>query len=197
MTIGERIRYLRIQKNMKIQELASAANVTRQTVSRYETGAIDTIPEQKLMKIAEVLGVSLAYLQGCTIESMISSAKYDIKEQHKLLTAAETEEEKQEIRNAIEALEESYRDLLWMNTQKFVPCRLKTVGDLSEDNAGLDSEDNTDLDSTVTVTIKMSSNLYWMMKKVAESTGTTTEKEIEKSVKMRLKEIIKDDLACE
>ena len=39
MTIGERIRYLRIQKNMKIQELASAANVTRQTVSRYETGA--------------------------------------------------------------------------------------------------------------------------------------------------------------
>ena len=44
MTIGERIRFIRKQRNMTIDALAKSVGVTRQTISRYETGAIIEIP---------------------------------------------------------------------------------------------------------------------------------------------------------
>ena len=61
MTIGERIRFIRKQRNMTIDALAKSVGVTRQTISRYETGAIIEIPRNKLEKIAEELGVKYEY----------------------------------------------------------------------------------------------------------------------------------------
>ena len=68
MEVGERIRYIRKQRNMTIEALAKSVGVTRQTISRYETGSIAEIPRSKLEKIADELGVKCDYLEGWTME---------------------------------------------------------------------------------------------------------------------------------
>lgn len=187
MTIGERIRYLRIRRNMKIHELGKATNTTRQTISRYETGAI-AVPEERLRRIADVLGTSLEYLQGCTLESMLDSTEYDLLEMRKRLSSTESEEERQALVNEIEVMQESYEDLLAVEGLK---DRMKPAP--QEARKKVSNLFDGDLDAEATVTIKMSSELYWMIKKVAESSGTTPEFEIEKSVKIRLRDIINDE----
>ncbi|MDD5863451.1 MAG: helix-turn-helix transcriptional regulator [Firmicutes bacterium] len=113
MTIGERIRFIRKQKNMTIDALAKRIGVTRQTISRYETGAISEIPRSKLEKIAEELTVQYEYLEGWTIDSQCDSTQFDIQQLKIDLVNAKTEDEKAEIESSIEILEESYRDLLF------------------------------------------------------------------------------------
>lgn len=112
MTVGERIRYIRKQRNMTIDVLAKSVGVTRQTISRYETGSIAEIPRSKLEKIADELRVKCDYLEGWTIESQRDSAQFDIQQLKVELANAKTENERVEIENSIEVLEESYKDLL-------------------------------------------------------------------------------------
>lgn len=113
MEIGERMRWLRKQQNMTIDSLAKRVGVTRQTISRYETGAIEDIPKSKLTSIATALGVSCDYLRGWTIESQCDSAKYDIQRQKEALKSAKSDEERSEIEYSIAVQEEAYADLLF------------------------------------------------------------------------------------
>jgi transcriptional regulator with XRE-family HTH domain len=70
MTKGERIRFFRTQKGLTLEELAQQIkmatqnNLTRQTLSRYETGVISNIPSDQLSAIADALAVSPATLLG-------------------------------------------------------------------------------------------------------------------------------------
>ncbi len=58
MTLGERIFKFRTGKNMSQGELAEALEVSRQSVSKWETDA--SVPElDKLVKLSELFGVSL------------------------------------------------------------------------------------------------------------------------------------------
>ena len=58
MQLGDRIYKLRTQKNMSQGELADALEVSRQSVSKWETNA--SVPElDKLVKLSELFGVSL------------------------------------------------------------------------------------------------------------------------------------------
>ena len=58
MTLGENIVRLRAQKNWSQGDLADALNISRQSVSKWETDA--SIPElDKLMKLSELFGVTL------------------------------------------------------------------------------------------------------------------------------------------
>ena len=58
MTLGENIVRLRTQKNWSQGDLADALNVSRQSVSKWETDA--SIPElDKLLKLSELFGVTL------------------------------------------------------------------------------------------------------------------------------------------
>lgn len=111
MTIGERIRYIRKQRNMTIDTLAKSVGVTRQTISRYETGSISEVPRSKLEKIADELGVKCDYLEGWTIESQLDSTNFDIQQLKTELANAKTEDERAEIEKSIAILEESYGDL--------------------------------------------------------------------------------------
>lgn len=52
-----RIRELRVQRNMTVQELADRIGVTKQTMGKYETGKIRP-PVDRLEKIAKVLKVN-------------------------------------------------------------------------------------------------------------------------------------------
>lgn len=58
MNLGERIYQLRTQKNWSQGELADALEVSRQSVSKWETNA--SVPElDKLVRMSELFGVSL------------------------------------------------------------------------------------------------------------------------------------------
>ncbi len=58
MNLGETVFRLRTEKSMSQEELASALDVSRQSVSKWETNA--STPElDKLVKIGEIFGVSL------------------------------------------------------------------------------------------------------------------------------------------
>ena len=63
MTLGEKISALRAARGMKQDELAAALGVSRQSVSKWETGA--SVPElDKLVQLANFFGVTLDELAG-------------------------------------------------------------------------------------------------------------------------------------
>ena len=64
MTIGNRIRYCREKLDMTLEELSGEVGVSRQTLSRYETGVINTIPSDRIESLAIALHTTPAYLMG-------------------------------------------------------------------------------------------------------------------------------------
>ncbi len=61
MTIAERIRLTRQQKNMSQKELADKSGVNLKSLSRYELGS-SMLPADVLKNLAQALGVSADYL---------------------------------------------------------------------------------------------------------------------------------------
>ena len=58
MTLGERIYKLRTEKEMSQGDLADALEVSRQSISKWETNG--SVPElDKLIKLSEIFGISL------------------------------------------------------------------------------------------------------------------------------------------
>ena len=72
MKIGERIKLLRIKRNMSIDELAEKLGKNRTTVYRYENGGIENLPLCVLDPLSEALGTTPAYLMGWEPEEMLS-----------------------------------------------------------------------------------------------------------------------------
>lgn len=64
MGIGERIRNLRIERNITQTELASKIHATKQTVYKYEQGIVTNIPYDKIELLARALDTTPAYLMG-------------------------------------------------------------------------------------------------------------------------------------
>lgn len=62
--IGERIKTLRKQKRMTLEELAAALGTSKQTIHRYENGTIANIPHEKIVQLAEALGTTPSELMG-------------------------------------------------------------------------------------------------------------------------------------
>lgn len=63
MTIGERIRNIRENKNYSQKELEKMAMLSEKSVSKYERGE-NNVPVDNLSKIADALNVSMDYLAG-------------------------------------------------------------------------------------------------------------------------------------
>ena len=64
MTIGDRIKLLRKQRKMSMEDVAFGLNVGRATVCRYENGQITNIPSDKIEQMATLFSVAPAYLMG-------------------------------------------------------------------------------------------------------------------------------------
>ena len=64
--IGERIKALRKQKRMTLEELAAALGTSKQTIHRYENGVIANIPHDKIVQLAQALDTLPADLCGWT-----------------------------------------------------------------------------------------------------------------------------------
>lgn len=73
MDIGTKIKQLRKDLNMTQEELALAANTTKQTIHKYETGLITNIPASKIKAMADKLKTTPAYLMGWSDSSKYTS----------------------------------------------------------------------------------------------------------------------------
>lgn len=64
ITIGARIKAARLNKGLSQDDVAQAINSTKQAVYKYENGIVTNIPMDKIEIIANLLGVTPAYLMG-------------------------------------------------------------------------------------------------------------------------------------
>lgn len=62
--ISKKIRELRKRMGLSLEQVAEQIGTSRQTVHRYETGAIANIPHDKIVALAGVLGTTPASLMG-------------------------------------------------------------------------------------------------------------------------------------
>ena len=80
MDMGEKIRLLRLQNNMTLEELGNKIGVGKSTVRKWENGIIANMKRDKILRVAEALGTSPAYLMGWDeeVDSEIIEKKIDI-----------------------------------------------------------------------------------------------------------------------
>lgn len=64
MTVGERIKEIRIKLGMSQVSFADKINVSKQTLYKYENNIITNIPSDKIEAAAKLGNVSPAYLMG-------------------------------------------------------------------------------------------------------------------------------------
>ena len=62
MTMGERIRVLRKQHKMSMEELGSKIGVGKSAILKYENGSVENLPRSTIEKMAVLFGVSPSYL---------------------------------------------------------------------------------------------------------------------------------------
>lgn len=62
MDMGQKIKQLREQKGMTLEELGDKVGVGKSTVRKWETGMIANMRRDKISKLASALGVSSSYL---------------------------------------------------------------------------------------------------------------------------------------
>lgn len=108
MKIGERLRKLRLSKDMTLEEVGKLLNISRQTLQRYETGVIGNIPSDKIELLSEIYNSTPAYIMGWeekskeNIYSINSHSSSYIKDEPAYLVAAHaledlTEEEQKQV----------------------------------------------------------------------------------------------------
>lgn len=62
--LGDKIHKLRLEKGMTLEELGNRVGSGKSVVRKWETGQIQNMRRDKLVKVAEALGVSVEYLLG-------------------------------------------------------------------------------------------------------------------------------------
>lgn len=77
MSIGQRIKTLRKQRGMSIDDLAIKLGKNRTTVYRYENGNIENLPLDILDPLAKALDSNPAYLMGWTSKDMLQAKMTD------------------------------------------------------------------------------------------------------------------------
>lgn len=68
MTLGEKLQFLRKHNGLSQEQVAEKLNVSRQAVSRWETGAIPDM--ENVIKISNYFDCSLDYLMNDTIDNV-------------------------------------------------------------------------------------------------------------------------------
>lgn len=64
MAIRDNIKKRRLQLNMTLEDVAKLTGVTRQTIQKYESGVIQSIPSERIKLLAKALKTSPSYLMG-------------------------------------------------------------------------------------------------------------------------------------
>jgi len=69
MKLGERIKAMRAENGLTLDEVAIKVGTTKQTIQRYETGEITNIPSDKIEKLAMIYNTTPIKIMGWEIES--------------------------------------------------------------------------------------------------------------------------------
>lgn len=64
MTIGEKIRFLRVKNGLSQETLAKSLKTTKQAIYKYENGIVTNIPLEKIEILSSILNTTPAYLMG-------------------------------------------------------------------------------------------------------------------------------------
>lgn len=64
MELNEKIRALRLERGMTLEEVGNLVGVGKSTVRKWESGDIANMRRDKIAKLAVALGTSPAYLMG-------------------------------------------------------------------------------------------------------------------------------------
>lgn len=75
MNTGQRIKKIRLEKNLTLEEIAKKIGVSKATVQRYESGVIANIPQENIEKIAEAMDISPSYLMGWSKHPKLQNLK--------------------------------------------------------------------------------------------------------------------------
>ena len=75
MEMGEKIKMLREQKSMTLEELGNKVGVGKSTVRKWENGMIANMRRDKIAKIANALDCSPAFLMGWDQEEIDAVAE--------------------------------------------------------------------------------------------------------------------------
>lgn len=76
-TIGDKIKELRLQRDLTQEEVGDYIGTSKQTLYKYENGIITNIPSDKIEALSKLFDVSPGYLMGWETVSD-SSKKYNI-----------------------------------------------------------------------------------------------------------------------
>ena len=90
MTVGDRIKELRKNKDMAQVELAEKIGVSKQTMYKYENNIVTNIPSDVIEIIAKVLNVSESYLMGweeISLHRLSLDSFYTSEDGHKLISS--------------------------------------------------------------------------------------------------------------
>lgn len=69
--ISERIKEIRTDNGMTMKEMGKLMNVTEATISRYESGAVDNIPLNRIRTLASLYGINPAWILGMSEKKFI------------------------------------------------------------------------------------------------------------------------------
>ena len=75
MTTGERLKTLRKEKKMTLEDVASSIGVGRATILKYENGTISNIPTDRIHQLANLFKVTRPYLMGWTDERKVNPSE--------------------------------------------------------------------------------------------------------------------------
>ena len=64
MSVGQRIKLAREQRNMTLEEVAKRCETTKQTIFKYENEIVTNIPYDKIVLLSKALDVTPSYLFG-------------------------------------------------------------------------------------------------------------------------------------
>lgn len=123
MTVGERIRQLRLKAEITQQELADYIGVSKQAVYKYENNIVTNIPTDKVNAIASYLKVSPAYLMGWEEQPELEKTQAE--------TAAKMHAEKESLLSYVNALQ-SGKTPGWLNLQYFSGSFLQAVPEVQQ-----------------------------------------------------------------
>ncbi|ANS52576.1 XRE family transcriptional regulator [Bacillus thuringiensis] len=93
---NERLKQLRIEKNLTQQTLAELTDLTKATISRFESNK-KTPSRESITKLAKVLHVTTDYLLGLSDDPHLSSQQYsDLRKKFDILLQKLEQKPKQE-----------------------------------------------------------------------------------------------------
>ncbi len=95
MSIGQRIKSAREQKNMTLEEVAKKCDTTKQTIFKYENEIVTNIPYEKILLLSKALDVSPSHLFGWEENNSPTERKLDEGTQRLIAAIIELSPEKQ------------------------------------------------------------------------------------------------------